>query len=97
MTVEKTRKDNKASRFYCTNIEISAIMSITVFPPTNLQGRHARRDGTTTFPTTFPTTYRGDKSHRVNNNIIIIYSIYRALIPNGPKALYIIKKITTKS
>ena len=24
-----------------------------------------------------------------NNNII--YSIYRALIPNGPKALYIIK------
>ena len=28
--------------------------------------------------------------------IIIIYSIYRALIPNGPKALYIIK-ITTKS
>ena len=28
--------------------------------------------------------------------IIIIYSIYRALIPNGPKALYI-KKITTKS
>ena len=26
-----------------------------------------------------------------NNNIIIIYSIYRALIPNGPKALYIIK------
>ena len=23
--------------------------------------------------------------------IIIIYSIYRALIPNGPKALYIIK------
>ena len=28
--------------------------------------------------------------------IIIIYSIYRALIPNGPKVLYIIK-ITTKS
>ena len=28
--------------------------------------------------------------------IIIIYNIYRALIPNGPKALYIIK-ITTKS
>ena len=28
--------------------------------------------------------------------IIIIYCIYRALIPNGPKALYIIK-ITTKS
>ena len=27
---------------------------------------------------------------------IIIYSIYRALIPSGPKALYIIK-ITTKS
>ena len=28
----------------------------------------------------------------INNNIIIIiYSIYRALIPNGPKALYIIK------
>ena len=25
------------------------------------------------------------------NIIIIIYSIYRALIPNGPKALYIIK------
>ena len=24
--------------------------------------------------------------------IIIIYSSYRALIPNGPKALYIIKK-----
>ena len=31
-----------------------------------------------------------------NNNNNIIYSIYRALIPNGPKALYIIK-ITTKS
>ena len=28
--------------------------------------------------------------------IIIIYSIYRALIPSGPKAFYIIK-ITTKS
>ena len=28
--------------------------------------------------------------------ITIIYSIYRALIPSGPKALYIIK-ITTKS
>ena len=28
--------------------------------------------------------------------IIIIYNIYRALIPNGPKALYIIE-ITTKS
>ena len=28
--------------------------------------------------------------------IIIIYNIYRALTPNGPKALYIIKK-TTKS
>ena len=27
---------------------------------------------------------------------IVIYSIYRALIPSGPKALYIIK-ITTKS
>ena len=27
---------------------------------------------------------------------IIIYSIYRTLIPSGPKALYIIK-ITTKS
>ena len=27
--------------------------------------------------------------HNSNN---IIYSIYRALIPNGPKALYIIKK-----
>ena len=26
-----------------------------------------------------------------NNNIIIIYSIYGALIPNGPKTLYIIK------
>ena len=31
-----------------------------------------------------------------NNNNNIIYSIYRALIPYGPKALYIIK-ITTKS
>ena len=31
-----------------------------------------------------------------NNNNNIIYSIYRALIPNGPKVLYIIK-ITTKS
>ena len=31
-----------------------------------------------------------------NNNNNIIYNIYRALIPNGPKALYIIK-ITTKS
>ena len=28
--------------------------------------------------------------------IIIIYSIYRALIPNGPKALYIIKKNNNK-
>ena len=28
-----------------------------------------------------------------NIKIIIIYSIYRALIPNGPKALYIKKKI----
>ena len=27
----------------------------------------------------------------LNNKMIIIYSIYRALIPNGPKALYIIK------
>ena len=31
-----------------------------------------------------------------DNNNNIIYSIYRALIPYGPKALYIIK-ITTKS
>ena len=28
--------------------------------------------------------------------IIIIYSIYRALIPNGPKALYIIKTRVSK-
>ena len=32
----------------------------------------------------------------LNFNIIIIYNIYRALIPKGPKALYIIR-ITTKT
>ena len=37
-----------------------------------------------------------NKQRPFNNNNNIIYSIYRALIPNGPKALYIIK-ITTKS
>ena len=41
----------------------------------------------------FPNYFFGFKC---NNNIIIIYNIYRALIPNGPKVLYIIK-ITTKS
>ena len=29
--------------------------------------------------------------YRTYNNNIIIHTIYRALIPNGPKALYIIK------
>ena len=33
----------------------------------------------------------GSSENQFDNNNIIIYNIYRALIPNGPKALYIIK------